>query len=60
MRESYRIHHSEGVTMTLEGGKPDMGTVFSSELERLLGPFEKDYPDPFMIKVYFIRAGKRS
>jgi len=37
----YFLHHSEGVTMTWEGGKPDMGPVYSSELERLLGPSRK-------------------
>ena len=34
----YFIHHSEGVTMTWEGGEPKMGPVFSAKLEELLGP----------------------
>lgn len=32
------IHHSEGVTMTWEGGEPKMGPVFSKKLEDILGP----------------------
>ena len=34
----YFIHHSEGVTMTWDGGEPKMGPVFSKEMENLLGP----------------------
>jgi len=34
----YFIHHSEGVTMTWDGGEPHMGRVYSREMERLLGP----------------------
>ena len=37
----YFIHHSEGVTMTWEGGEPRMGPVFSSRLEDLFGPSRK-------------------
>jgi carbamoyltransferase len=32
------IHHSEGITMTWEGGEPKMGPVFSTRLEEMLGP----------------------
>ncbi|MFX0202454.1 MAG: carbamoyltransferase, partial [Candidatus Hodarchaeota archaeon] len=35
---AYFIHHSEGVTMTWDGGEPRMGPVYSGEMERLLGP----------------------
>jgi carbamoyltransferase len=35
---SYFIHHSEGVSMTWDGGEPKMGPVFSPEMGRLLGP----------------------
>jgi carbamoyltransferase len=34
----YFIHHSEGVTMTWDGGEPRMGPVYSREMERILGP----------------------
>jgi carbamoyltransferase len=34
----YFVHHSEGVTMTWDGGEPKMGSVYSREMERLLGP----------------------
>jgi len=34
----YFIHHSEGVTMTWEGGEPDMGPAYSKEMEKTLGP----------------------
>jgi carbamoyltransferase len=34
----YFSHHSRGVAMTWEDGSPAIGRVFSSELERLLGP----------------------
>jgi carbamoyltransferase len=37
----YFIHHSEGVTMTWEGGEPQMGSVFSREMENDLGPARK-------------------
>jgi carbamoyltransferase len=37
----YFIHHSEGVTMTWEGGEPQMGSVFSREMEDDLGPARK-------------------
>jgi len=33
----YFIHHSEGVTMTWEEGEPKMGSVFSPDMEQLLG-----------------------
>jgi carbamoyltransferase len=35
---SYFIHHSEGVNMTWDNGAPTIGDVFSSKLERELGP----------------------
>lgn len=35
---SYFVHHVKGATMTWDGGEPQMGLVFSPELERLLGP----------------------
>ncbi len=35
------IHHSEGVSMTWDGGEPKMGPVFSRKLEELLGPARK-------------------
>jgi carbamoyltransferase len=39
------IHHSQGVSMTWEGGEPKMGPVYSPELERILGPArQKDEP----------------
>ena len=48
----YFIHHSKGITMTWENGKPEMGPVFSNELEALLGasrkadePIEKRHKD---------------
>ncbi len=37
----YFIHHSEGVTMTWDGGEPRMGPVYSKEMERALGPARK-------------------
>jgi len=37
----YFIHHSEGVTMTWEGGEPKMGPVYSSKMEQVLGPARK-------------------
>ncbi len=37
----YFIHHSEGVTMTWDGGMPRMGPVFSPNMEKLLGPSRK-------------------
>jgi len=46
----YFIHHSEGVTMTWEGGEPNMGPVYSKELEKSFGnarrkdnPITKDH-----------------
>ena len=41
----YFIHHSEGVTMTWEGGEPKMGPAYSKEMEKLLGP-PRDREDP--------------
>lgn len=41
----YFIHHSEGITMTWENGKPEMGVVFAKELEALLGPARKNGAD---------------
>lgn len=38
----YFIHHSEGVTMTWNDGEPQMGPVFSGQLEGLLGPARKN------------------
>jgi len=41
----YFIHHSEGVTMTWNGGEPKMGPVYSREMVQLLGsPRNPDYP----------------
>jgi carbamoyltransferase len=37
----YFVHHSEGVSMTWEGGEPKMGPVFSMRLEKLFGPARK-------------------
>jgi carbamoyltransferase len=37
----YFIHHSEGVTMTWESGEPQMGSVYSREIEKFLGPARK-------------------
>ena len=37
----YFIHHSEGVTMTWQGGEPNMGPVYSPVMERLLGSVRK-------------------
>jgi carbamoyltransferase len=37
----YFIHHSEGVAMTWEGGEPNMGPVYSTEMEKFLGPARK-------------------
>jgi carbamoyltransferase len=34
----YFIHHSEGITMTWEGGEPKMGPVYSKVMEKALGP----------------------
>jgi len=36
------IHHSEGVTITWNDGEPQMGPVFSSQLEKLLDPARKN------------------
>lgn len=35
---AYFLHHSQGVTMTWDDGAPNIGTVFSPEMEKLLGP----------------------
>lgn len=35
---SYFTHHSNGITMTWVGGEPDMGPVYSKQMECLLGP----------------------
>jgi carbamoyltransferase len=37
----YFIHHSEGVTMTWEGGEPNMGPVYSQKMESPFGPVRK-------------------
>ncbi len=37
----YFIHHSEGVTMTWDGGEPKMGHVYSKEMEKSLVPARK-------------------
>jgi carbamoyltransferase len=37
----YFIHHSEAVVMTWEGVEPQMGSVFSREMENDLGPARK-------------------
>jgi carbamoyltransferase len=34
----YFIHHSDGVTMTWDGGEPQMGTVYSKKMEETFGP----------------------
>lgn len=48
----YFVHHSEGVAMTWDGGKPKMKPVYSPEMELLLGksrkpgdPIEKRHED---------------
>jgi carbamoyltransferase len=41
----YFIHHSEGVTMTWEAGEPNMGPVYSREMEGSFGKArKKDIP----------------
>ena len=41
----YFIHHSDGVTMTWDGGEPQMGTVYSKKMEKTFGPARrKDEP----------------
>ena len=41
----YFIHHSDGVTMTWDGGEPQMGTVYSKKMEETFGPARrKDEP----------------
>lgn len=41
----YFIHHSDGVTMTWDGGEPKMGTVYSKKMEKTFGPARiKDEP----------------
>jgi len=42
----YFIHHSEGVTMTWEGGEPQMGPVYSGEMEKALGPARQNRDEP--------------
>jgi carbamoyltransferase len=37
----YFIHHSKGVIMTWDGGEPNMGHVYSKEMEKSLGPARK-------------------
>ncbi len=34
----YFIHHSDGVTMTWDGGEPKMGIVYSKQMEETFGP----------------------
>jgi carbamoyltransferase len=46
----YFIHHSEGVTMTWDGGEPKMGSVYSKKMEESLGPARKK--DGAMSKEY--------
>jgi len=42
---NYFIHHSEGVTMTWEAGEPNMGPVYSREMEDSFGKArKKDIP----------------
>lgn len=42
---NYFTHHSNGVTMTWAGGEPDMGLVYSRQMEKLLGaPRNKGEP----------------
>jgi len=38
----YFIHHSKGVTMTWDGGEPKIGSVYSTDMDRLLGPARKE------------------
>ncbi|MEW6214982.1 MAG: carbamoyltransferase C-terminal domain-containing protein [Nitrospirota bacterium] len=38
---NYFVHHTEGATMTWDGGEPKMGSVYSREMENLLGPARK-------------------
>jgi carbamoyltransferase len=42
----YFIHHSEGATMTWDGGEPKMGPVYSKVMEKVLGPgrYHRDEP----------------
>ncbi len=42
----YFIHHSEGVTMTWEGGEPQMGSVYSRKMVEALGSVRKHRDDP--------------
>lgn len=41
----YFLHHSGGITMTWDNGKPELGKVFSEKLEYLLGPARKEGGD---------------
>jgi carbamoyltransferase len=38
----YFIHYSEGVTMTWETGEPQMGPVYSGEMEKYFGPARRN------------------
>jgi carbamoyltransferase len=42
----YFVHHSEGVTMTWDGGEPQMGSAFSKEMEKALGPARRHRDEP--------------
>jgi carbamoyltransferase len=35
---NFFVHHSEGVTMTWDGGEPKMGPVYSKAMEQIIGP----------------------
>ena len=37
----YFLHHSKGVTMSWDNGIPEMGPVFSNNLEKIFGPVRK-------------------
>lgn len=37
----YFVHHSNGVSMTWEGGEPNLGPVYSAKMKELLGPPRK-------------------
>jgi carbamoyltransferase len=51
----YFIHHSEGVSMTWEGGEPKMGPVYSHTMEEFLGP-ARDSGEPLNKKYENIAA----
>lgn len=42
----YFIHHSEGVTMTWDGGEPHLGSAYSKKMERVLGPARQNKDEP--------------